>query len=99
MDIAVKAASDAFLLGSPWRRMDASERGRLMYKLADAIERDQHYLAVCGGKAILFFLCLFLVGIYLNLNVVCDYGPIGSGTKTRCSLKMIVFNTWEDFLR
>jgi len=48
VDVAVKAASDAFRLGSPWRRMDASERGHLMYKLADAIERDQHYLAVCG---------------------------------------------------
>jgi len=33
-------------LGSPWRRMDASERGRLLYRLADLMERDQVYLAV-----------------------------------------------------
>lgn len=33
-------------LGSPWRRMDASERGALLYKLADLIERDRTYLAV-----------------------------------------------------
>lgn len=45
VDIAVKAAGEAFKLGSKWRTMDASERGRLLYKLADAIERDREYLA------------------------------------------------------
>uniref|UniRef100_A0A3P9PY35 aldehyde dehydrogenase (NAD(+)) n=1 Tax=Poecilia reticulata TaxID=8081 RepID=A0A3P9PY35_POERE len=45
VDKAVKAACNAFRLGSPWRRMDASDRGRLLYKLADAIERDSAYLA------------------------------------------------------
>lgn len=38
-----------YRLGSPWRRMDASDRGRLLYRLADLIERDQVYLAVSGG--------------------------------------------------
>ncbi|XP_041649363.1 aldehyde dehydrogenase, mitochondrial-like [Cheilinus undulatus] len=42
---AVKAAQDAFKLGSPWRRMDASHRGLLLNRLADAIERDSAYLA------------------------------------------------------
>ncbi|XP_068092559.1 aldehyde dehydrogenase 1A1 [Hyperolius riggenbachi] len=37
---AVKAARAAFEFGSPWRRMDASERGKLLNKLADLIERD-----------------------------------------------------------
>lgn len=46
VDKAVKAARDAFSLGSPWRRTDASQRGRLLYRLADAIERDAAYLAV-----------------------------------------------------
>lgn len=45
IDIAVKAAQDAFRLGSPWRTMDASERQNLMLKLADLIERDRNYLA------------------------------------------------------
>jgi aldehyde dehydrogenase (NAD+) len=45
VDKAVKAARDAFKLGSPWRRMDAAERGHLLYKLADLIERDRVYLA------------------------------------------------------
>ncbi|KAM4567637.1 aldehyde dehydrogenase, mitochondrial-like [Fundulus diaphanus] len=45
VDKAVKAAHNAFRLGSPWRLMDASERGRLLYRLADAIERDSAYLA------------------------------------------------------
>ncbi|XP_078371899.1 aldehyde dehydrogenase, mitochondrial-like [Oculina patagonica] len=45
VDVAVKAAKEAFKLGSPWRTMDASERGRLLNKLADLMERDQAYLA------------------------------------------------------
>ncbi|KHJ87607.1 aldehyde dehydrogenase family protein, partial [Oesophagostomum dentatum] len=45
VDKAVKAAGDAFRLGSPWRTMDASERGKLMYKLADLMERDRVVLA------------------------------------------------------
>ncbi|EDW13255.2 aldehyde dehydrogenase, mitochondrial [Drosophila mojavensis] len=45
IDLAVNAAQEAFLLGSPWRRMDASDRGRLMNRLADLIERDSLYLA------------------------------------------------------
>ncbi|KAM8714740.1 hypothetical protein ACLKA7_001148 [Drosophila subpalustris] len=45
VDFAVKAARQAFKLGSPWRRMDASDRGRLLYRLADLMERDQVYLA------------------------------------------------------
>ena len=46
VDIAVKAAREAFKLGSPWRTMDASERGILLNRLADLIERDREYLAV-----------------------------------------------------
>ena len=46
VDNAVKAARKAFALGSEWRTMDASGRGRLLYKLADLIERDLTYLVV-----------------------------------------------------
>lgn len=42
---AVKAAKDAFKLGSPWRLTDASARGLLLNRLADLIERDKAYLA------------------------------------------------------
>jgi len=45
VDIAVKAAREAFKLNSPWRTMDASARGILLNKLADCIERDQKYLS------------------------------------------------------
>jgi len=41
---AVKAARRAFDEG-PWRRMDAANRGRLIYKLADLIEKNQDELA------------------------------------------------------
>ncbi|KZS05982.1 Retinal dehydrogenase 1 [Daphnia magna] len=45
VDKAVEAARRAFKLGSTWRTMDASNRGRLICKLADLIERDAEYLA------------------------------------------------------
>lgn len=45
IDKAVAAARQAFKLGSKWRTMDASERGRLLNKLADAVERDSAYIA------------------------------------------------------
>jgi aldehyde dehydrogenase (NAD+) len=45
VDKAVAAAREAFKLGSSWRTMDASERGRLLCKLADLVERDREYLA------------------------------------------------------
>jgi len=38
VDKAVKAARKAFDEG-PWRKMSAAERGRLMYKLADLVEK------------------------------------------------------------
>ncbi|CAG0883342.1 unnamed protein product [Cyprideis torosa] len=44
VDDAVKAARDAFALGSPWRTMDASERGRCLSRLADLIEENGVYL-------------------------------------------------------
>ncbi len=45
VDKAVAAAKEAFKLGSPWRTMDASQRGVLLSKLADLMERDREYLA------------------------------------------------------
>lgn len=45
VDIAVKAARAAFQIDSPWRTMDASQRGKLIYKLADLIDRDKEYIS------------------------------------------------------
>ncbi|XP_077492861.1 LOW QUALITY PROTEIN: aldehyde dehydrogenase, mitochondrial-like [Amblyomma americanum] len=45
VDRAVKAAKAAFALNSPWRTMDASQRGRLLFKLADLMEQDRDLLA------------------------------------------------------
>ncbi len=44
IDLAVKAARKAFEQG-PWPRMSARERGRQMYKLADAVEKNISELA------------------------------------------------------
>ncbi|KAK0412750.1 hypothetical protein QR680_006383 [Steinernema hermaphroditum] len=45
VDLAVEAATKAFKTGSPWRRMDASQRGQLLYRLAELMERDRAILA------------------------------------------------------
>ncbi|UYV60901.1 hypothetical protein LAZ67_1002730 [Cordylochernes scorpioides] len=45
VDLAVQIARQAMHRTSPWRTMDASERGRLIHKLADLVERDTDYLA------------------------------------------------------
>lgn len=54
VDVAVKAAHAAFTRGSAWRRLDSSERGRLLNKLADLMERDAEALgtldALDNGK-------------------------------------------------
>src|SRR5271166_5979961 len=44
VDLAVKAARKAFEEG-PWPKMNASERGRLLNKLADLIEANKDELA------------------------------------------------------
>jgi aldehyde dehydrogenase (NAD+) len=44
IDLAVKAARKAFESG-PWAKMNASERGRLLNKLADLIEQHREELA------------------------------------------------------
>ena len=44
VDLAVKAAREAFENG-PWSKMDARDRGQLMYKLADLIEEELDELA------------------------------------------------------
>ena len=45
VDRAVKAARRAVETG-PWARMDAADRGRLMFKLADRIEQEAGELAI-----------------------------------------------------
>ena len=47
IDKAVKAAKEAFKINSKWRTMDASQRGAIINKFADLMERDIDYLAVC----------------------------------------------------
>src|SRR6516165_6633744 len=44
IDLAVKAARKAFESG-PWPKMTSSQRGRLMHRLADAIENNLDELA------------------------------------------------------
>src|ERR1700692_1398774 len=44
VDLAVKAARKAFETG-PWAKMNGSDRGRLIYKLADLIDKNKEELA------------------------------------------------------
>ena len=46
VDLAVKAARNAFHAKAPWRRMSASERGKLLNRLADLIEKNIDELAM-----------------------------------------------------
>lgn len=43
--MAVNAARAAFQTGTVWRTMDASARGKLIYYLAELIEKNKIYLA------------------------------------------------------
>jgi aldehyde dehydrogenase (NAD+) len=45
VNLAVKAARAAFDSKSPWRRMSASERGKLLNRLADLMEKNADELA------------------------------------------------------
>ena len=45
VNLAVKAARAAFATKSAWRRMSAAERGKLLYKLADLMEKHADELA------------------------------------------------------
>jgi aldehyde dehydrogenase (NAD+) len=55
VDLAVKAARKALESG-PWPKMDAADRGRLLYKLADLVEQNAQELAALeslnSGKTI-----------------------------------------------
>jgi aldehyde dehydrogenase (NAD+) len=55
VDLAVRAARKALEEG-PWARMDAADRGRLLYKLADLVEKNAEGLAALeslnSGKTI-----------------------------------------------
>jgi len=78
VDKAVAAAREAFKLGSPWRTMDASARGRLLYKLADLIERDFKYLVAleamdCGKPyAAAEFDVLHVINVFRYFAGWCD---------------------------
>uniref|UniRef100_A0A2S2PZM6 Aldehyde dehydrogenase n=1 Tax=Sipha flava TaxID=143950 RepID=A0A2S2PZM6_9HEMI len=45
IDLAVNAARTAFQPGSEWRSMDASARGKLIYKLSELINQNKYHLA------------------------------------------------------
>lgn len=45
VELAVKSAKKAFECETEWRKMDRTKRLRLLYRLADLMERDLDYLA------------------------------------------------------
>ncbi|KAL0979661.1 hypothetical protein UPYG_G00187920 [Umbra pygmaea] len=75
VDKAVSRARAAFQLGSPWRRMDASDRGQLLNKLADLVERDRLRLATLealdSGKV---FLMAYFVDLLATIKSLRYYG-------------------------
>lgn len=45
INLAVAAAKRAFHRNSEWRLLDAAQRGAILYKFADLVERDAEYLS------------------------------------------------------
>ncbi|XP_069622421.1 retinaldehyde dehydrogenase 3 [Ranitomeya imitator] len=72
VDKAVEAARAAFSKGTPWRRLDASGRGKLLHKLADLLERDRVILATLEtmdtGKPFLHAFLIDLEGCIRTLR-------------------------------
>ncbi|PNI43244.1 ALDH1A3 isoform 6 [Pan troglodytes] len=78
VDKAVEAAQVAFQRGSPWRRLDALSRGRLLHQLADLVERDRATLA--AG---------FPPGV---VNIVPGFGPtVGAAISSHPQINKIAF--------
>uniref|UniRef100_A0A8C1TDT4 Aldehyde dehydrogenase 1 family, member A3 n=1 Tax=Cyprinus carpio TaxID=7962 RepID=A0A8C1TDT4_CYPCA len=78
VDEAVRAARAAGQRGSEWRRMDASSRGRLLYRLADLLERERAVLA--AG---------FPPGV---VNIVPGFGPTaGAAIASHMNIDKVAF--------
>uniref|UniRef100_A0A8D2CKN0 Aldehyde dehydrogenase 1 family member A3 n=1 Tax=Sciurus vulgaris TaxID=55149 RepID=A0A8D2CKN0_SCIVU len=78
VDKAVEAAQAAFQRDSPWRRLDALSRGRLLHQLADLVERDRAILAVG-----------FPPGV---VNIVPGFGPtVGAAISSHPQINKIAF--------
>ncbi|XP_014031141.1 retinal dehydrogenase 2 [Salmo salar] len=99
VDKAVQAARLAFTLGSVWRRMDASERGRLLAKLADLVERDSAYLATIesmdSGKPFLPTLFVDLQGTIKTLRYYAGYADKIHGTSIPMDGDYLTFTRLE----
>lgn len=46
VDKAVTAAKAAFKIGSPWRKLDASARGKLLNKV---LNKELHHILLCAS--------------------------------------------------
>uniref|UniRef100_A0A3Q3NGP4 Aldehyde dehydrogenase 1 family, member A2 n=1 Tax=Labrus bergylta TaxID=56723 RepID=A0A3Q3NGP4_9LABR len=99
VDKAVQAARLASSLGSVWRRMDASERGRLLSKLADLVERDSVYLATIeslnSGKPFLPTLFVDLQGTIKTLRYFAGYADKIHGTSIPMDGEYLTFTRYE----
>uniref|UniRef100_A0A8D3BWS2 Aldehyde dehydrogenase 1 family, member A2 n=1 Tax=Scophthalmus maximus TaxID=52904 RepID=A0A8D3BWS2_SCOMX len=99
IDKAVQAARLAFSFGSVWRRMDASERGRLLAKLADLVERDSVYLATIeslnGGKPFLPTLFVDLQGTIKTLRYFAGYADKIHGSSIPMDGEFLTFTRHE----
>ncbi|XP_029019089.1 aldehyde dehydrogenase 1A1-like [Betta splendens] len=75
VDKAVRSARAAFQMGSPWRSMDASDRGYLLNRLADLVERDRLLLATMealdSGKV---FLMAYFIDLKATIKTLRYYG-------------------------
>ncbi|KAJ8727506.1 hypothetical protein PYW07_001625 [Mythimna separata] len=73
IDLAVAAAKRAFHRNSEWRQMDASQRGEIIRKFGDLVERDLKYLAELesyNNGMVLAYASLFIGSAVNNIRYI-----------------------------
>ncbi|KAF6208768.1 hypothetical protein GE061_014508 [Apolygus lucorum] len=99
VDAAVAAAKEAFKMGSAWRTMDASQRGFLINKLADLMDRDINLLASFEalecGKVFLPTLKGDIQWAIRNFRYYAGYADKNNGATTSVDGNFIAFSRHE----
>uniref|UniRef100_A0A4W3H6C4 Retinaldehyde dehydrogenase 3 n=2 Tax=Callorhinchus milii TaxID=7868 RepID=A0A4W3H6C4_CALMI len=99
VDKAVEAARTAFQRGSPWRKLDSSGRGRLLYKWADLIERDRNILATLEtmdtGKPFLQSFAIDLEGCIRTLRYYAGWADKIHGKSIPVDEDFVLFTRHE----
>uniref|UniRef100_A0A3Q3X401 aldehyde dehydrogenase (NAD(+)) n=1 Tax=Mola mola TaxID=94237 RepID=A0A3Q3X401_MOLML len=97
--VKVESARVALQLGSPWRSMVASNRGQLLTKLADLVERDWLLLATLegldSGKVFLMAYFVDLMATIKTLRYYCGWAHKIHGKTTPVDGEYLTYTRHE----